>query len=145
MLGISLTLSIQYLTLISTLGKRYYLNEEAERKMVRKHHQLNGEFKQIRLSPTNLSKLQEIVEDRETWWATVHRVTKSWTWLSTWTTTTILMSQIRKLKLKRLVPSHTVITLQSRYSKFNRTLVCAYSPLHTAFQCGKRHKMSKQT
>ena len=31
----------------------------------------------------NLSKLQEIVKDREAWWATVHGVTKSWTRLST--------------------------------------------------------------
>ena len=27
----------------------------------------------------NLSKLQEIVKDREAWWATVHGVSKSWT------------------------------------------------------------------
>ena len=33
-----------------------------------------------------LSKLQEIVKDREAWCATVHGVTKSWTWLSNWTT-----------------------------------------------------------
>ena len=34
----------------------------------------------------NLSKLWETVEDRETWCATVHGVTKSRTWLSDWTT-----------------------------------------------------------
>ena len=33
-----------------------------------------------------LSKLQEIVEDRETRCAAVHRITKSWTRLSDWTT-----------------------------------------------------------
>ena len=33
----------------------------------------------------SLSKLQQIVEDRETWYAAVHRVAKSWTWLSDWT------------------------------------------------------------
>ena len=36
----------------------------------------------------NLGKLREMVRDRETWCAAVHGVTKSWTWLGNWTTTT---------------------------------------------------------
>ena len=35
----------------------------------------------------NLSKPQEIVEDRGVWCAAVHGFTKSWTWLSGWKTT----------------------------------------------------------
>ena len=35
----------------------------------------------------NLSKRQETIEDRGAWCAAVHGVTKSWTWLSYWTTT----------------------------------------------------------
>ena len=37
---------------------------------------------------TNLSKLQEVVRDRMAWWAAVHGVTKSQTWLGDSTTTT---------------------------------------------------------
>ena len=35
----------------------------------------------------NLSKHQEIVKDKKLWHPSVHGVTKSWTWLSYWTTT----------------------------------------------------------
>ena len=42
----------------------------------------------------SLSKLQEMVKDRETWHAAVDGVTKSHTWLSDWTTTTAMLSHI---------------------------------------------------
>ena len=36
----------------------------------------------------NLSKLQEIVEERTPWCPLVHGIAKSWTWLNDWTTKT---------------------------------------------------------
>ena len=41
----------------------------------------------IDLMDMSLSKLWEMVKDREAWFATVHEVIKSWTQLSDWTTT----------------------------------------------------------
>ena len=51
----------------------------------------------------NLSKLQEIVKEREAWHPAVHGVTKSWTWPSLWTTTSetnIIISQLVKNMMK---------------------------------------------
>ena len=45
----------------------------------------------------NLSKLQEVVKDREAWRAAGHGFTKSWTRLSDWTITTMTCSLRRQL------------------------------------------------
>ena len=37
----------------------------------------------------SLSKLQEVVKGNEAWHPAVHGVTKSWTWLSDWTTASV--------------------------------------------------------
>jgi len=56
--------------------RRQEEKEMTEDETVGWHHWLNG---------LSLSKLQELVMDREAWRAAVHGVTKSWTRLSDWT------------------------------------------------------------
>jgi len=43
----------------------------------------------------SLSKLQEMVKDREAWCIAVHVFTKGQTWLSDWTTTKLIEKEIR--------------------------------------------------
>ena len=61
-------------------GKNWRQEEKGttEDEIVGWHHQLNGH---------EFDKLPEMVKDREVWHAAVHGTPKSWTWLSSWTTT----------------------------------------------------------
>ena len=45
----------------------------------------------------SLSKLQEIVKDREAWHATVHGVSKNQTWLSGWTTCQLYLDFLKEI------------------------------------------------
>ena len=40
----------------------------------------------------SLSELREMAMDREAWRAVIHRVAKSWTWLSDWTELNLSLS-----------------------------------------------------
>ena len=62
-----------------TLGKI-----EGKRRGQQRMNLLDGIINTMDMS---LSKLREMVKDREVWHAAVHGVTKSQTWLSNWTTT----------------------------------------------------------
>ena len=81
--GLMLKLKLQYSGHLtgkdSDAGKDWRHKEKGWQRM----RWLEGIIEAMDMS---LSKLQETVKDREAWHAAIHRVTKSWTQLSGWTT-----------------------------------------------------------
>ena len=66
----------------------------------------------------SLSKLREMVKNREPWRAAIHGFTKSQTWLSDWTTSTLCFANVVKVVVRTAL-SYKAANLQNLRQKIN--------------------------
>ena len=67
----------------------------------------------------SLSKLQDLVMDREAWYAAIHGVAKSWTWLSDWTELNLTLVQLHGHYSLRYSQHQTVSLFRKIHKKSN--------------------------
>ena len=80
----------------------------------------------------NLNKLQELVMDREVWCATVHGISKSWTWLNDWTELNWICFRIIKRKEERtneisMAMNWKLLLLDEKYIKAHSTTISPFA------------------
>ena len=103
--GLVLKLKLQYLGHLmwraDSLEKTLMLGKTEHRRIRARQRMrwLDGVIDSMGMS---LSKIQEMMKDREVWYATVYGVAKNWTWLGNWTKTTTqsIFSDHSIMKLK---------------------------------------------
>ena len=93
---------------------------------------LDGIINSVDSMDMTLSKLWEMVKDRETWHAAVHGVAKGLTWLSNWTTTNIYdcinQDPIRKQHTQKGLAGKNLIVYLKRYGQDWGTTKCNGPP-----------------